>query len=147
MEEQQRTPTVRPWEFNSLDRSGTGAHHAPAPTSDSRRWDPQNFRDDEQFELDSLYSPGSPDGATEVIAPDSVPDNYAMLDTRMMMGVSLSDARARGGAMRSSQQAATFTEVYGGGAIVECANKARRDLKTVRLRALDLRTRKPDGQP
>ena len=36
VEEQPRTPTVRPWEFNSLDRLGTGAHYAPAPTSDSR---------------------------------------------------------------------------------------------------------------
>ena len=71
MEEQQSTPTARPWEFNSLDRSNASAHHAPAPTSDSGRWDPQSFRDDEQFELDSLYSPGSPDEAMEVIAPDN----------------------------------------------------------------------------
>ena len=94
LEETPGTPTVRPWEFNSLDRSGTGAHHAPAPTSYSRRWDPQNFRDDGQFELDSLYNPGNPDEAMDVIVPDNVPDNDVMLDTRMMMGLSLPDARA-----------------------------------------------------
>ena len=64
-----------------------------------------------------------------------------------MMGVSLPDARERACAMRSSRAAATFTEVIGGGAIVECANKARRDLNIVGLRDLDLRTLKPDGQP
>ena len=63
VEEQPRTPKARPWEFNSLDRANADAHHAPAPTSASGRWDPQSFRDDEQFELDSPYSPGSPDEA------------------------------------------------------------------------------------
>ena len=144
VEEQPRTPTARPWKFNCLDRANTGAHHAPAPTSDSGRWDPQSFRDDEQFELDSLYNPGSSDEAMEGIA---VPDSDEMLDTLMMMGVSLPEAQARACAMRSSRPAATFTEVYGGGAIVKCANKARRDLNIVSLRAFDLRTFKPDGQP
>ena len=83
----------------------------------------------------------------EGIAPGNVTDNDEMLDTLMMMGVSLPEARARVCAIRSSRPAATFTAVFGGGAIVECANKARRDLNTVGLRALDLRTRKPDGQP
>ena len=119
------------------------------PHQISGRWGPQNFRDDEQFERDSLYSPGNPDEAMEGIAPGNVPDNDEMLDTLMMTGVSLPEARARVCAMRSSRPAATFTEVYGGEAIaiVECANNARRDLNIVGLRALDLRTLKPDGQP
>ena len=94
VQEQPRSPTARPWEFNSLDRANADAHHAPAPTTDSGRWDPQNFRDDEQFELDSLYSPGSPDEAMEGIAPENMPDNDEMLDTLMMMVVSLPEARA-----------------------------------------------------
>ena len=85
VEEQPRTPTARPWEFNSLDRANAADHHAPAPTSASRLWAPQSFRDDEQFELDSLYSPGSPDETMEGIAPHNVPDNDEMLDTLMMM--------------------------------------------------------------
>ena len=56
---------------------------------------PSELRDDEQFELASLYSPGSPDEAMEGIAPDNVPDNDAMLVTLTIMGVSLPDARAR----------------------------------------------------
>ena len=95
MEEQPRTPTGRPWEFASLDRANADAHHAPAPASDSGRWDPQSFRDDKQFELDSLYSPGNPDKAMEGIAPNNVPDNDEMLDTLMMMEVSLPEARSR----------------------------------------------------
>ncbi len=69
--------------------------------------------DDEQFEPDSLYSPGSADEAMEGIAPDNVPDTDAMLDILMMMGVSPPEARARVCAMRSSRQAATCTKVYG----------------------------------
>ena len=38
-------------------------------------------------------------------------------------------------------------EVYGRGAIVDCANKARRDFNIKGLEAFDLRTNKPDGTP
>ena len=65
VEEQPCTPTTRPWEFNSLDRANADAHHAPAPTSESGPCDPQSVRDDEQFELDSLNSPGNQDEAME----------------------------------------------------------------------------------
>ena len=44
VEEQPRTPRARSWEFNSLDRANTDAHHAQAPTSDSGRWDHESFR-------------------------------------------------------------------------------------------------------
>ena len=49
--------------------------------------------------------------------------------------------------MRSTRAAATFAEVDGEGAIVDCASKARRDLNLKGLRALDLRALKPDGRP
>ena len=68
------------------------------------------IRDDELFERDSFYSPGSADEAMDGIAQDTVADNDAMLETIMMMGVSLPEARTRVCAMRSSRPAATLNE-------------------------------------
>ena len=65
----------------------------------------------------------------------------------MALGVSVSHARDSVSSTKSTRAAATFAEVYGGGAIVECANKARRNLNLKGLRALDLRTMKDDGTP
>ena len=49
--------------------------------------------------------------------------------------------------MKSTSAAVTFAEVYGGGAIVDCASKAKRNLNLEGLRALNLWTLKADGTP
>ena len=107
-----------------------------------------------------LYSPFSPDGSPDQEMGESNPD--AMVDALLaddkeqdriiedylvILGVEKADARNHVCAMRSTRAAATFSEVYGGGSIVECANRSRRGLNIKGLRALDLRTAKPDGTP
>ena len=67
-------------------------------------------------------------------------EDEPMLDTLMSLGVPEATARERISAMRSTRASATFAGVYGGGVIIDCTNKARRDLNLKRLRALDLRT-------
>ena len=64
-----------------------------------------------------------------------------------VLGATEEVARSHLSAMRSSRPAATFSEVYGGGAIVDCANHACRDLNVNGLRAFDIRTTKPNGTP
>ena len=74
-------------------------------------------------------------------------EDEPMLDTLMSLGATEATSRGRISAMRSARAAATVAEVYGGGAIVDCANKARRDLNLKGLRTRDLRTLRPDGRP
>ena len=70
-----------------------------------------------------------------------------MVGHLMALSVSASLARDSISSMRSTRATATFAEVDEGGAIVECANKARRNLNLKGLRALDLRAVKDDGTP
>ena len=120
------------------------------------RWNPAAHRgpgamgpeDDEFGDLADFFAPGDTDDEMEVAAETVDNDeNDAMVDYLVMSGVKEAVARKHVKAMRSPKPMATFSEVYGRGSIVECANKARRDLNLKGLHAMDLRTVRPDGQP
>ena len=74
-------------------------------------------------------------------------DSDSMMDYLISSGVDPVVAKHRLNAMTAPKPTATFMEVYGRGAIVECANRARRDLNIEGLDAMDLRTNKEDGTP
>lgn len=110
------------------------------------RWDPAAHRD----------LPDSPmeENEDDVAAQFMDSDDDAMDDGQDRMvsylvtaGVPRDVAKSKVCAMMSKRPAATFMEVYGRGAIVQCANQARRDLNLQGLCAMDLRTTKPDGTP
>ena len=71
----------------------------------------------------------------------------AMVDSLRIAGAIPQDAKTHVNAMLGSKPKATFMEVYGGGAIADCANHARRNLNLQGLGALELRTTKEDGTP
>ena len=91
------------------------------------RWDPPSHEqehpeaDDEFGDLADFFPPGDDEDMEEM-------QDNRMMDTLMLLGVKERDAVSHIHAMNSNKAAATFSEVYGGGAIVECVNKARRDL-------------------
>ena len=68
-----------------------------------------------------------------------------MVDSLRLAGAVPHDARAHVKAMLGDRPKATLMEVYGRGAIIDCANHARRNLNLHGLGALDLRTTKEDG--
>ena len=70
-----------------------------------------------------------------------------MMDYLISAGVDPVTAKHRLNAMIAPKPTATFMEVYGRGAIVDCANRARRDLNLKGLDAMDLRANKEDGTP
>ena len=117
------TPVGRPWQETFAEVEPTEVFHYDEPAPE--------------------YSPFSPDDS-EMGSPN---EDEAMVDHLKVLGVPDQIARDKIMSMRSQRPAATFTEVYGGGAIVDCANHARRSLNLKGLRALDLRTTKPDGTP
>ena len=67
-----------------------------------------------------------------------------MVDYLVLVGADPIEAKDRVNSMRG-RRSTTFMEVYGGGAINECANRARRDIGLKGIGALDIRTLKPDG--
>ena len=134
------TPPRRPWDAPAAFGPYRGSDICEYDGDDGR-WNPEAH----QHEPDSpQYSPTS--AASSPIGMADVEDD-PRLDTLMSLGVTEATARGRISAMRSTRAAATFAEVYGGGAIVDCANKARRDLNLKGLRSLDLRTLRSDGRP
>ena len=136
------TPPGRPWDLPDDDINDDEAldmidedYPASGQWDESGRWDPSSQQDIE-------YEPYSPDSPAQDADGDE-----AMLDYLMSLGVTKVTASATINSMRSERPPATFMEIYGGGAIKDCANKTRRDLNVKGLNALDLRTMKPDGQP
>ena len=100
--------------------------------------------DEDQPMVDSLKVLGLEDREARDLLADA---DSSLVGNLMTLGVPEQTARDHVCAMRSRRPAATFSEVYGGGSIVDCANQARRDLNLEGLRALDLRTQKPNGTP
>ena len=100
--------------------------------------------DEDQPMVDSLKVLGLEDREARDLLADA---DSSLVGNLMTLGVPEQTARDHVCAMRSRRPAATFSEVYGGGSIVDCANQARHDLNLEGLRALDLRTQKPNGTP
>ena len=69
-----------------------------------------------------------------------------MMDYLDMVGADPVEAKRKVHAMMGVVPA-TFMEIYGGGAINDCANLARRGLGLKVIGVLDLRIMKPDGSP
>ena len=136
------TPPQRSWD--------SPQHHAlpDIQLEPSRRWDPEahngNPEDGDAYgDILEFFPHGSlnDDDEMEESAEDS-----AMVDYLVLVGAEPIEAKDRVNSMRG-RRSTTFMEVYGGGAINECANIARRERGLKGIGALDIRTTKPDGPP
>ena len=74
------------------------------------------------------------------------PDYVALIDCLQLLGVNAVEAN-RFATRMTRRTPSTFLELYGRGRLNELANGRRRNLNCEGLGALDLRTRRPDGEP
>ena len=119
------SPREQPW--NAPTDFGTSrSSDIYEDDDDDGRWKPEAHQHQPYSpEVYDFYSPTS--AASSPLDMADVEDEL-MLDTLMSLGATEATARGRNSAMRSTRAAATFAEVYGGCAIADCANKARREL-------------------
>ena len=130
----------RPWDPPPAHEPASGSNDMP-----SGRWDPEahHARDDE---LPSLVDdlPDIRDDLEQEDGMDIEAEDTSMVNYLVLAGADPIEAKHRVHMMRG-RMPTTFMEVYGGGAINQCANQARRSLGLLGIGALDIRTTKPDG--